>query len=66
MVVQAYKLAARGLAEEIRSSVNVADPKRMSELSIGLDRCLRELEGLRSTLIMYPDTEWGSETVNFP
>lgn len=66
MVVQAYKLAARGLAEEIQNTVNVADTKRMSELSIGLGSCLRELEGLQSTLIMYPYTEWGGETVDFP
>ncbi|KAJ5825427.1 hypothetical protein N7474_002565 [Penicillium riverlandense] len=66
MVVQAYKLAANALAEEIQNSVPTADTKRISELSIGLQNCLRELRGLQSTLVMYPSTDWGDGNFNSP
>jgi hypothetical protein len=59
MVVQAYKLAASGLAKEIRKSVNTTSTKSISDLSTALDSCLRELEGLQRTLTMYPAIEDG-------
>jgi hypothetical protein len=64
MVVQEYKLAANGFAEEIRNSVPAADTKRILDLSIGILSCLRELPGFQSTLVMYPSTDWGDGNVN--
>ena len=66
LVVQAYQLAAKALAEEIRNTVPAVDTKRISELSIALDSCLRELQGLRSTLVMYPATEWDDRNSESP
>lgn len=63
MVMQAYKLAAKGLAEEIQKFILTAGPKRISDLSTGLDSCLQELQGLRSTLVMCPATEWDDGNV---
>lgn len=63
MAVQAYQLAAKGLAQEIQGSVSAVDIKRISDLSAALESCLRELQGLRSALIMYPATGGGDENV---
>lgn len=56
MVVQAYQLAAKGLAQEIQSSVSAVDIEQISDLSAALKSCLRELQGLQSALVMYPTT----------
>ncbi|KAJ5743923.1 hypothetical protein N7533_008793 [Penicillium manginii] len=61
MVVQAYELAATGLAEEIRSSVSTSKERNISDLSGALQNCLRGLRGVRRTLVMYPFTERDEE-----
>jgi hypothetical protein len=66
MVVHAYELAATGLAEEIRISVSTVDEKHISDLSIALQNCLRELRGLRRSLVMYPFTDRADEDVGPP
>lgn len=53
MVVQAYHLASKGLAQGIQNSVLAVDIKRISDLSTALDCCLRELQGLQSALVMH-------------
>lgn len=57
MVVQAYKLAANCLADEIQNSITAVNEKLISDLSIKLQNCLRELRGLQSTLVMYPSSD---------
>lgn len=57
MVVQAYKLAANCLAEEIQNSVTAVNEKLISNLSLKLQNCLRELRGLQSTVVMYPSSD---------
>ncbi|OKP14977.1 hypothetical protein PENSUB_3372 [Penicillium subrubescens] len=53
MVVQAYHLASKGLAQGIQNSVLAVDIKRISDLSTALECCLRELQGLQSALVMH-------------
>lgn len=65
MVVQAHKLAAKVFAEEIQNCVATVDSKRVSELSLGLETCLQELQGLRNTLVMYAATDWLDDNVGF-
>lgn len=65
MVVQAYQLAAKGLAQEIQSSVSAVDIEGISVLSAALESCLRELRGLQSALVMYPTTGGSDENVEF-
>ncbi|KAJ5218111.1 uncharacterized protein N7498_000210 [Penicillium cinerascens] len=65
MVVQTYQLAAKGLAQEIQSSVLAVDIKRISDLSAALESCLRELQGLQSALVMYPATEGSDANITF-
>lgn len=64
MVVQAYQLAAKGLAQEIQSSVLAVDIERISDLSAALESCLRELQGLQSALVMYPTTGGNDDSLN--
>jgi hypothetical protein len=54
MVVQAYRLASKGLAQEIQNSVSAVKVKGISDLSTALECCLQELQGLQSSLIMCP------------
>ncbi|GLI78730.1 hypothetical protein PoHVEF18_007051 [Penicillium ochrochloron] len=56
MVVQAYHLASKGLAQGIQNSVLAVDIKRISDLSNALKCCLRELQGLQSALVMHSAT----------
>ncbi|KAJ5547727.1 hypothetical protein N7513_004961 [Penicillium frequentans] len=65
MVVRAYQLAAKGLAQEIQSSVSAVDIERISDLSAALESCLRELQGLQSAIVMYPTTSGGDESLKF-
>lgn len=64
MVVQAYQLAVKGLAQEIQSSVLAVDIERISDLSAALESCLRELQGLQSALVMYPTTGESDDSFN--
>jgi hypothetical protein len=59
MVVQAYHLASKGLAQGIQNSVLAVDIKRISDLSNALKCCLRELQGLQSALVMHSATGGG-------
>ena len=61
--MQAYIPAAKALAEEIRHSVLAVDMNRIPELSTALDSCLWELQAMRSTLVMYPATEWDDRKI---
>lgn len=66
MVVQAYHLASKGLAQGIQNSVSAVDVKRISDLSTALECCLRELQGLQSALVMYPATGGCDESATLP
>lgn len=56
MVVKAYQLAAKGLAQEIQSCSSALDLERIPDLSAALESCLQELQGLQSAFVMCPTT----------
>jgi hypothetical protein len=63
LVVQAHKLAAKALADEIQSSVFKLDTQRIPELTGGLDNCMQGLQSLREALVMFPDTNHQGDKV---
>ena len=65
MVARAYQLAAKALAEEVGNSMSTANAHNISNMAIATERCLQELQGLQSTLISYPVTEWCGDNVKF-
>lgn len=54
-MVQLHTLAARVLMGELHSSVSQLEGKRVSELTASIDICRQTLEGLRETLVTFPD-----------
>ncbi|KAL4887860.1 hypothetical protein BDV59DRAFT_211784 [Aspergillus ambiguus] len=63
LVVEALSLAAKVFSEEVHSCVVQMDTKRASEMTAHLDTCLKGLQGLKQTLVMFPDVSrkvpWG-------
>lgn len=55
MVVQAHTLAAKAFADELHARVTRMDMKGASEMTTGLDTCLRALSGLEESLVTFPD-----------
>jgi hypothetical protein len=54
-VVQAHKLAAKVLADEIQCSISQMDAKRIPELTVGLESCTQGLQRLQGALVMFPE-----------
>jgi hypothetical protein len=54
-MVQLYTLAGITLKREVHSSIDQIEGDRVSELSKSFDMCRRTVEGLRETLVTFPD-----------
>jgi hypothetical protein len=53
--VQAHKLAAKALADEIQCSISQMDARRISELTVGLESCMQGLQRLQAALVVFPE-----------
>lgn len=54
MVVQANQLASIALSEELSSLIGRTETKKASKIAINLDSCLKALEALEESLVMFP------------
>ncbi|KAF4182354.1 hypothetical protein CNMCM7927_000040 [Aspergillus lentulus] len=55
LAVQAHKLAAKALADEIQCSISQMDARRISELTVGLESCMVGLQRLQAALVVFPE-----------
>ncbi|KAF4221557.1 hypothetical protein CNMCM5878_008805 [Aspergillus fumigatiaffinis] len=55
LAVQAHKLAAKALADEIQCSISQMDARRISELTVGLESCMQGLQRLQAALVVFPE-----------
>lgn len=56
MMVQAHTLAAQAFADELHGMLACPiDTKRVREMTDGLEACLNSLNGLRQTLVAFPE-----------
>lgn len=60
MMVQAHSLAAQAFADELHDMfTSPIDTKRAREMTDGLETCLNGLNGLRRTLVAFPEENRG-------
>jgi hypothetical protein len=55
MVVQTHTLAAKAFADELHDRVTRMDLKGASEMTTGLETCLRALRVLEGSLVTFPN-----------
>lgn len=64
MMVQAHTLAAQAFADELHDMFACSiDTKRAREMTDGLETCLSGLNGLRQTLVSFPDEDRNSNKI---
>ncbi|KIW12606.1 hypothetical protein PV08_09884 [Exophiala spinifera] len=55
MMVQAFRLAAKALSNEVQNCIARMDTERASSMTARLDACLKGLCELKKSLVMFPD-----------